>query len=640
MALIKFDDVSLAFGHVALLDKVALQIDPGERVCLVGRNGTGKSTLMQILRGAVSPDDGSVWRQQNIRIAWLAQEVPADQTQSVFDVITGGLEGVGALLAEYHHVVLSLEEDASPAVLERLAELQNKLEAEDGWRLEQKVEDVISRLELPADKLLSELSGGLKRRVMLAQALVTEPDLLLLDEPTNHLDLAGIQWLEDFLLSWNGSVLFITHDRAFLQKLATRIVELDRGNLTSWPGDYKNYLQKKEEALAIEADHNAKFDKRLAQEEVWIRQGIKARRTRNEGRVRALQSMRREYSDRRKVQGKVSLNLENAERSGKLVVEVENASAGYDGTTIVRDFSTRIQRGDRIGIIGPNGAGKTTLLKLLLGELDPTQGTVQLGTKLEVAYFDQQRAVLDPKKTVMDNLNSGSDTVTINGREKHIISYLQDFLFPPQRIRSPVSSLSGGERNRLLLARLFTQPANLLVMDEPTNDLDVETLELLEELLSEYKGTLLLVSHDRAFLDNVVTRTLVFEGQGTVNDYVGGYDDWLRQRQQPGSQIAAKKNKAKTEKPGLEEVSAEQKPAAAKVKKLSYKAQRELDGLPARLELLETEQNSLQAQIAAPEFYQQDKNDVAKILEKLERVGNELEQCFARWEELEAEQAG
>ncbi len=635
MALIKFDDVSLAFGHVALLDKVTLQIDPGERVCLLGRNGTGKSTLMQVLRGAVSPDDGNVWRQQNVRIAWLAQEVPADQTQSVFDVITAGLEGVGALLAEYHHVVLSLEDDASPAVLERLAGLQGRLEAEDGWRLEQKVEDVISRLELPADKLLSELSGGLKRRVMLAQALVTEPDLLLLDEPTNHLDLAGIQWLEDFLLSWNGSVLFITHDRAFLQKLATRIVELDRGHINSWPGDYKNYLQKKEEALAIEADHNAKFDKRLAQEEVWIRQGIKARRTRNEGRVRALQAMRREYSDRRKVQGKVSLNLENAERSGKLVVEVENASVGYDGSTIVRDFSTRIQRGDRIGIIGPNGAGKTTLLKLLLGELEPSQGTVQLGTKLEVAYFDQQRAVLDPEKTVMDNLNSGSDTVTINGREKHIISYLQDFLFPPQRVRSPVSSLSGGERNRLLLARLFTQPANLLVMDEPTNDLDVETLELLEELLSEYAGTLLLVSHDRAFLDNVVTRTLVFEGQGIVNDYVGGYDDWLRQRQQPGSPHAVK-----VKRPGQEKAKAEKKPATAKVKKLSYKAQRELDGLPARLESLETEQNSLQAQIAAPEFYQRDKDEIAKTLAQLERVGNELEQCFARWEELEAEQAG
>lgn len=635
MALIKFDNVSLAFGHVALLDKVNFQIDPGERVCLVGRNGTGKSTLMQVLRGTTLPDDGSVWRQQNLRIAYLAQEVPADQNQTVFDVITAGLEGVGELLAEYHHVVLSLEEDASPAVLDRLANLQGKLEAEDGWRLEQKVEDVITRLDLPADTPLSELSGGLKRRVMLAQALVTEPDLLLLDEPTNHLDLAGIQWLEEFLLSWNGSVLFITHDRAFLQRLATRIVELDRGHISSWPGDYNNYLQKKEEALAVEADQNAKFDKRLAQEEVWIRQGIKARRTRNEGRVRALEALRREYSARRNVQGKVNLKLETADRSGKLVVEVENASVGYDDKLIIRDFSTRIQRGDRIGIIGPNGAGKTTLLKLLLGELKPTQGTVQLGTKLEIAYFDQQRAVLDPNKTVMENLNSGSETVTINGREKHIISYLQDFLFPPERIRSPVSSLSGGERNRLLLARLFTQPANLLVMDEPTNDLDVETLELLEELLGEYEGTLLLVSHDRAFLDNVVTRTLVFEGQGIVNDYVGGYNDWLRQRRQPGTQTPAKEKTGKTTIPA-----AGKSDEPVKTKKLSYKAQRELDGLPAKMESLEAEQAALQEQINAADFYQKDKADSAKILERLEKVGNELEQCFARWEALEAEQEG
>lgn len=629
MALIKFDNVSLAFGHVALLDKVNFQVDSGERICLVGRNGTGKSTLMQVLRGTTLPDDGSVWRQQNLRIAYLAQEVPADLSLSVFDVITAGLEGVGELLAEYHHVVLQLEEDASPAVLDRLSVLQGKLEAEDGWRLEQKVEDVISRLDLPADKALSELSGGLKRRVMLAQALVTEPDLLLLDEPTNHLDLAGIQWLEEFLLSWNGSVLFITHDRAFLQRLATRIVELDRGNISSWPGDYKNYLQKKEEALAIEADQNAKFDKRLAQEEVWIRQGIKARRTRNEGRVRALQALRREYSDRRKVQGKVNLKLETADRSGKLVVEVENASVGYDDNLIIRDFSTRIQRGDRIGIIGPNGAGKTTLLKLLLGELEPAEGSVQLGTKLEIAYFDQQRAVLDPDKTVMDNLNSGSDTVTINGREKHVISYLQDFLFPAERVRSPVSSLSGGERNRLLLARLFTQPANLLVMDEPTNDLDVETLELLEELLSDYTGTLLLVSHDRAFLDNVVTRTLVFEGQGVVNDYVGGYDDWLRQRRQPGEKAVAKStmSKAATEM---------KSDASVKTKKLSYKAQRELDGLPAKMESLEAEQNELQEQINASDFYQQDKESTAQTLERLEKIGNELEQCFVRWEELES----
>jgi len=627
MALVKFDNVSLAFGHVPLLDKVQFQIDANERVCLVGRNGTGKSTLMQVLRGTVQPDDGSVWVKDNLRIAYLAQEVPADQQQSVFDVITAGLEGVGALLAEYHHVALALTGDHDPALLDRLSDLQQKLEAQDGWSLEQRVESVITRLGLPADKALSELSGGLRRRVMLAQALVTEPDLLLLDEPTNHLDLEGIQWLEEFLLGWNGSLLFVTHDRAFLQNLATRIVELDRGKLTSWPGNYQNYLVKKEEALAVEADHNAKFDKRLAQEEVWIRQGIKARRTRNEGRVRALEAMRRERSQRREQQGKAKLNLEDAQRSGKLVVEVENASVGYGGQAIIRDFSVRIMRGDRIGIIGPNGAGKSTLLKLLLGELAPDTGKVQLGTKLEVAYFDQQRAVLDPELSVMDNLNYGSDMVTINGKPRHIMGYLQDFLFPPQRVRSPVSSLSGGERNRLLLARLFAQPANLLVLDEPTNDLDVETLELLEELLTEYKGTLLLVSHDRAFLDNVVSSTLVFEGNQQVNEYVGGYNDWLRQRRAPSQRKPAMENRAAAT-PGPNE---KKKPA----KKLSYKDQRELDALPDRMEALEAEQNALQAQISDPGFYQQDKGTVEAALARLEAVGNELEQCFERWEQLE-----
>jgi len=629
MALIKFDGVSLAYGHVALLDKVDFQIEPGERVCLVGRNGAGKSTLMQIVRGSVLPDDGTVWTQQALRIAWLAQEVPADQTQTVFDVITAGLEGVGELIAEYHHVALALTEDSSPALMDKLSQLQHALEAQDGWRIEQKVEEVISRLSLPADTPLSELSGGFKRRVMLAQALVTEPDLLLLDEPTNHLDLAGIQWLEEFMLGWNGSLLFITHDRAFLQNLATRIVELDRGNLTSWPGDYKNYLQKKEHALAVEADHNAKFDKKLAQEEIWIRQGIKARRTRNEGRVRALEAMRNERGRRREQQGKAKLNLENAVLSGKLVVEVKNASVGYGGEPVIRDFSTTIMRGDRIGIIGPNGAGKSTLLKLLLSELRPDQGKVRLGTKLEVAYFDQQRAVLDQDKSVMDNLNYGSDRVTINGKDRHVMSYLQDFLFPPQRVRSPVSSLSGGERNRLLLARLFTQPANLLVMDEPTNDLDVETLELLEELLNDYKGTLLLVSHDRVFLDNVVTSTLVFEGKGIVNEYIGGYNDWLRQRQAPAMP-------AKTEKPASNK-KRDAKPATTnKPRKLSNKEQRELAGLPKRLETLETEQTDLQAQVSSNEFYKQDKQTIAETLERLEAVGNELETCFQRWEELEA----
>jgi ATP-binding cassette subfamily F protein uup len=496
---------------------------------------------------------------------------------------------------------------------------------------------VISRLQLPADTPLADLSGGLKRRVMLAQALVTEPDLLLLDEPTNHLDLAGIQWLEEFLLGWNGSLLFITHDRAFLQNLATRIVELDRGNMTSWPGDYRHYLQKKEELLAVEAEHNAKFDKKLAQEEAWIRQGIKARRTRNEGRVRALQALRRERSERREVQGKARLNLASGEQSGKLVVEVENASVGYQGKPVIRDFSTRILRGDRIGIIGPNGAGKTTLLKLLLGELAPDSGTVRLGTKLEVAYFDQQRAQLDPDKSVIDNLNLGSDMVSINGRERHVMGYLQDFLFPPQRVRSPVSSLSGGERNRLLLARLFTQPANLLVLDEPTNDLDVETLELLEELLGDYDGTLLLVSHDREFLDNVVTSTLVFEndseGEGRVNEYVGGYQDWLRQRRPASTPANAevKKPGEKTDKP-VDKAPAKAKP---KPRKLSYKEQRELEALPERIEALETEQGELQAQISAAEFYQQDKDTIAATLARFEAVNTELDQCYQRWAELE-----
>lgn len=637
MALVKFDSVSLAYGHVALLDHVDFQIDPRERVCLVGRNGTGKSTLMQIIRGAVTPDDGEVWKQQGLRIAYLAQEVPADHSQTVFDVIAEGLEGVGKLLADYHHLLVELETDSSPAQLDKLAKLQHALDAEDGWLVEQRVEKVITRLELPADKALSELSGGLKRRVMLAQALVTEPDLLLLDEPTNHLDLAGIQWLEEFLLGWNGGLLFITHDRTFLQNLATRIVSLDRGLLTSWPGDYQNYLIKRDEQLAIESEHNAKFDKKLAQEEVWIRQGIKARRTRNEGRVRALESLRRERGQRREVQGKAKLNVESGEASGKLVVEVKNASVGYGGEPIVRDFSTRILRGDRIGIVGPNGAGKSTLLKLLLGELTPEKGKVRQGTKLQVAYFDQQRAQLDLDQTVMDNLNFGSEMVTVNGRERHVMGYLQDFLFPPKRVLSPVSSLSGGERNRLLLARLFTKPANLLVLDEPTNDLDVETLELLEELLTDYKGTLLLVSHDRTFLDNVVTSTLVFEGEGKVNSYVGGYTDWLRQRKQTLSARSTVENKTsnKTAKSNNRPEVKSGSVVKSKQKKLGYKEQRELEELPGKIEALENEQTKIQDSISDPDFYQQDKDKTANTLSRLETVEKELAHCFERWEILE-----
>lgn len=634
MALVKFKSVSLAYGHVALLDNVDFEINPSERVCLVGRNGAGKSTLMQVLRGTVQPDDGEVWKRQGLRIAYLAQEVPEDQSKTVFDVVTEGLEGVGSLLADYHHVALELEKHSSQSLMDKLAKLQQALEAENGWRLEQRVEEIITRLELPADKPLSELSGGYKRRVMLAQALVTEPELLLLDEPTNHLDLAGIQWLEEFLLSWHGSLMFITHDRTFLQNLATRIVELDRGALTSWPGDYQNFLRKRDELLAIEADHNAKFDKKLAQEEAWIRQGIKARRTRNEGRVRALQAMRHERSQRREVQGKARLNLDSGELSGKLVVEVKNASVGYGGEPVIRDFSTRILRGDRVGIVGPNGVGKSTLLKLLLGELSPDKGEVRLGTKLQAAYFDQQRAQLDPEKSVLDNLNYGSEMVTINGRQRHVMGYLQDFLFPPKRILSPVSSLSGGERNRLLLARLFTQPANLLVLDEPTNDLDVETLELLEELLTDYKGTLLLVSHDRTFLDNVVTSTMVFEGNGKVGEYVGGYSDWLRQRKEIFKHQARREtaDRKKTDNgPAKTPAQAEK----AKPRKLSYKEQRELEELPARIEMLEAEQTELHAMTSNAEFYQQDKDIIAGTLARLEEVQKELEHCFERWEILE-----
>ena len=627
MSLIQLDKVCLAFGHHPLLQDADLQIEPGERICLVGRNGEGKSTLMHILRGAVIPDDGTVWRQSGLRIAYLSQEVPVDESRTVFEVVAAGLENVGELLAEYHALVGRITDHATEADMNRLAVLQQQLEAVDGWRLEQRVGEVITRLGLPAERLVSTLSGGFKRRVLLAQALVVEPELLLLDEPTNHLDIEGIRWLEEFLLGWNGSLLFITHDRAFLQRLATRILELDRGNLSSWPGDYALYLRKKAELAEQEATQNAKFDKVLAQEEAWIRQGIKARRTRNEGRVRGLEALRRERAQRRERQGKVKLELEQADTSGKLVVEVENASVSYEGRTIIRDFSTRIQRGDRIGIIGPNGAGKTTLLRLLLGELTPDSGSVRLGTKLQVAYFDQQRAQLDLDRTVLENLNSGSDTVTINGKPRHIMGYLQDFLFAPQRARSPVSSLSGGERNRLLLARLFTQPANLLVMDEPTNDLDVETLELLEELLGEYSGTLLLVSHDRAFLDNVVTSTLVFEGDGRVGDYVGGYSDWLRQR--PAAQPAAPENKPKAAAPV----------AAAAVntsrRKLSYKEQRELDALPGRIDALESEQAALQAQMAEPGFYQQPDADVQAALARLQQVQQELEQCLERWLALE-----
>ncbi len=621
--------VSLAYGHVPLLDGVDLAIEAGERLGLLGRNGTGKSTLLKVVAGIAEPDEGEIRRPDGLRIAMLEQDLPAGGEGSVFDVVAGGLAAVGERVRAYHHALRALEQAHTPANLQALERAQQALEAVDGWRLEQRVATVISRLGLPADRDMAALSGGLQRRVLLARALVSEPELLLLDEPTNHLDIDGIAWLEEFLLGFDGALLFITHDRAFLQRLATRILELDRGHPTSWPGDYANYLRRREERLHAEAKANERFDKRLQQEEVWIRQGIKARRTRNEGRVRALEQMRRERAARREQAGQARLALEAAERSGKLVAEVENATVRFGERAVIRDFSTRILRGDRIGIIGPNGAGKTTLIRLLLGELQPDRGQVRLGSKLQVAYFDQSRAQLDPEKTVLDNLNQGSDVVTVNGRQKHVISYLQDFLFAPERVRSPVRSLSGGERNRLLLARLFTRPANLLVMDEPTNDLDVETLELLEELLLDYPGTLLLVSHDRVFLDNVVTSTLVFEGDGRIGEHVGGYRDW--QAWKAGQKPAA---------PAATAGKPEPKPAArpgrvSPGRKRSYKEQRELEALPGRIEELEIRQGELQERVADPAFYKQDGEAIAATLAELERINQDLEAAYERWAELE-----
>ncbi|MES9873360.1 MAG: ATP-binding cassette domain-containing protein [Candidatus Sedimenticola sp. 6PFRAG7] len=626
MALITLRKVQLGYGGPLLLKDVDLSIERGERICLLGRNGTGKSTLMKLVAGEIQPDDGQMTIQQGARITRLTQEVPAGTDGTVFDVVSSGLGQLGELVRQYHHVSLILAEEGSEQLLDELSRVQHELEAADGWQTEQRVETVISRLSLDPDIQFTSLSGGLKRRVLLAQALVQEPDLLLLDEPTNHLDIDSIDWLEEFLLGYGGTLLFVTHDRMFLRKLATRIIELDRGELTDWPGDYENFLRRKDEMLNAEEKANARFDKKLAQEEVWIRQGIKARRTRNEGRVRALKAMREERGERRERTGQVKMAMQEAERSGKLVVEVEDISYAWEEKPVIRGLTTTIIRGDRIGIIGPNGCGKTTLLNLLLGKLVPNSGKVNLGTKVEVAYFDQLRAALDEEKSVGDNVADGSDNVEVGGSTKHVISYLQDFLFTPDRVRQPVKALSGGERNRLLLAKLFTKPANVLVMDEPTNDLDMETLELLEELLLDYQGTLLLVSHDRAFLNNVVTSSLVFEGQGRVNEYVGGYDDWLRQRQPANAPkpLAASQAKSKTEKP---------KP---KPKKLSYKDQRELEALPKRIEELENTLDELQNQMAAPAFYQQGGDAIAEAKAKVESAEAELSEAFERWESLEA----
>ncbi|HEC15471.1 MAG TPA: ATP-binding cassette domain-containing protein [Sedimenticola sp.] len=624
MPLVTLHNLQLSFGGPLLLDNVNLSIDRGERICLLGRNGAGKSTLMKLIAGELRPDDGEMVVEKGARIVRLGQEVPRDITGSVFDVVSAGLGEVGELVREYHRLSARLGVEGGDRLLERLSRVQHELEAAGGWRTEQRVESVVSRLGLDADVEFAALSGGLKRRVLLARALVLEPDLLLLDEPTNHLDIAAIEWLEEFMLGYGGSLLFITHDRMFLRRLATRIIELDRGRLSDWPGDFDNFLRRKEEALNAQALENARFDKKLAQEEQWIRQGIKARRTRNEGRVRALKAMREERGRRRERTGRVKMELQDGERSGRLVVEAEGVSYAWEDRPVIRDFSTSILRGDKIGIIGPNGCGKTTLLGLLLGRLQPDAGRIKLGARLEVAYFDQLRAALDEDKSVQDNVGGGSDQVMVNGRSRHIIGYLQDFLFTPERARTPVRALSGGERNRLLLARLFTRPCNVLVMDEPTNDLDAETLELLEELLLDYAGTLLLVSHDRAFLNNVVTSTLVFETGGRVNEYVGGYDDWLRQRR---SHTPARPKPEKKE-------AARPKPKAPS-KKLSYKDQRELEGLPGLIEALDAELEAIQAEMADPSFYKGDHEKVAAANRRLAEVEARLDAAYARWEELE-----
>ncbi|MFO8024857.1 ATP-binding cassette domain-containing protein [Thiohalophilus sp.] len=632
--ILTFKDVNLSFGEQPLLDHVELQLERGERVCLVGRNGSGKSTLMHLLNGDIQPDEGEIWYPDTLRIAHLHQDVPQEAGQTVFEIVAGGLQEAGELLKAYHQALHQF--DDSPRGVERLSELQHQLEAVDGWRLEQRVASAISKMDLPEQAPLATLSGGMKRRVLMARALVSEPDLLLLDEPTNHLDIEGITWLEQFLLGYSGCLVFITHDRSFLQNLATRIIQLDRGQLSSWPGDYQHYLEKKEQLLEAEEKQRARQNKKLAEEEAWIRKGIKARRTRNMGRVRALQQMREEVRQRRDRQGQVRLNLDEAQTSGKLVAEVEHVNFAYDGKPILKDFSTRIMRGDRIGIIGPNGVGKSTLIRVLLGEVKPDDGKVRLGTKLETAYFDQHRAILDPQKSVLDNLNEGSEMVEVQGRKRHAIGYLREFLFPVKQVHAPVRSLSGGERNRLLLAKLFTQPANLLVLDEPTNDLDVETLELLEDLLLNYDGTLIVVSHDRTFLDNVVTSVLVFEEEGVVNEYVGGYHDWYRYRQQhpltprdPMPDDAVNPNVTPTPETRVLQ------PAQASKRKLGYREQQELQALPGNIEQLEQEQQQLQEEISDPAFYQQERDTIATILQRLDQINAELEVCFRRWEELE-----
>jgi ATP-binding cassette subfamily F protein uup len=632
MSLIKIEKAGLSYGLQVLLDDVSLSIERGQRLCLIGRNGAGKSSLLKVLDGEVDLDKGDVIRQSGIRITRLEQDLPEADDRLVFDAVAAGAKGIGELLAEYR--TLSHNPDINESGLARMAQLQHQIEAQDGWALQQKVEEIISRLDLPAERYMRELSGGWRRRVALARALVLEPDVLLLDEPTNHLDIAAIEWLEKQLLNYNGALVFITHDRSLLQTLATHIAELDRGHLRYWAGDYESFLVYREQALAEEARHNELFDKKLEQEEVWIRQGIKARRTRNEGRVRALKALREVRAQRREQVGKASFNLAAGGDSGKLVAELTNVSYSWGDKQIVSNFSTRIMRGDRIGLVGANGAGKSTLLKLILGDLQPQSGQVKLGTNIEVAYFDQLRGQLDLDRNAVDNIAGGREFIEVNGKSKHIFSYLSDFLFSGERARTPLRALSGGERNRVLLAKLFSKPANLLVLDEPTNDLDVETLELLEDILCEYTGTLLLVSHDRAFLNNIVASVIAFEGRGNVIEYVGGYDDWIRQ----GGKWTVADELPPPEKVAKSEVSNSapiETRAPAKSKKLSYKFQKEFDELPQKIEQLEIQLEQLQSLTSADDFYTQPGSVVEQKLQELAQLQLQLDECFERWAELE-----
>lgn len=637
MALISLQEIIVAFGGPRVFDQLSLQIESGERIALLGRNGTGKTTLMKVIAGQMGVDGGKIVRQQGIEVTHLSQEIPSDIKGPIFDVVASGLGKRGELLKDYHHVSHRLHTEHTPELLRQLDRLQTELDRTESWDISNQVEYVITQMKLDPESEFEHLSGGQKRRALLAKALVIKPELLLLDEPTNHLDIESINWLEGFLKSYDGTLLFVTHDRMFMQHLATRIIELDRGKLYNWSCDYPTFLERKQMMLDNESVERMEFDKRLAQEEIWIRKGVKARRVRNEGRVKALERMREEKMAQRQVIGQVNMKAQEAERSGHLVAKVAHLGFSYGDKCLIRDFSTQISRGDKIGIIGLNGSGKTTLLRILLGKMAPLQGTVKLGTNLEIAYYDQLREQLDESKTVLENVSGGADSIEINGRPRNVIGYLQDFLFSPERARTPVKVLSGGERNRLFLARLFTKPSNILVMDEPTNDLDIETLELLEELLAEYSGTLLLVSHDRAFLNNVVTSTIVLEGGGEINEFVGGYDDWVNQSQASKSVAESKSNPPEA---GVNLKSDNTSNAPKPRRKLSFKEEKELAALTEKIEKFESEREEIYTLMSDNSFYQKNPAEIAKIKSRLDALEDELLESFQRWEELESVKLG